>query len=93
MKARIAKKIYKHIWLWNRCLGVQQSINYQGSDPCCENYGDKQCRKCPFYNPRAGFLRYTEKQYIQAMRRVEGQACSSIVWQAMQCINIYEKGG
>ncbi len=88
MNVRIAKKIYKHIWLWERCIGVQQAINSQGFDPCCEDYGDKQCQQCPYYNPRAGFLRYTEKQYADAMRRFNGWVCDSVIWQAKENINI-----
>ena len=88
MKARIAKKIYKHIWLWQRCIGVQQSINYQGGDWCCGEHGDRKCRKCPFYNPRAGLLKYSRKQYTDAMRRFEGYACDAVIWQAKENINI-----
>ncbi len=88
MKARIAKKIYKHIWLHTRCQCRQQALHYHGADPCCEEYGDKECRKCPFFNPRAGFLRYSKKQYTEAMRRFEGYVGEAVIFFAMDCINI-----
>lgn len=68
MKARIAKKIYYHRWLADRCIGKQQTLNYIGADPCCEYYGDKDCQKCCFYDKEAERLNYTEQQLDKAER-------------------------
>lgn len=68
MRARLATKIYYHRWLADRCIGRQQALNYISGDPCCEYYGDEDCRKCCYYDREGERLNYTEQQLDKAER-------------------------
>lgn len=70
MNTRIALKIYKHRYLSHRCFHYQQVRQCHGYDDCCEEYGDKQCRKCVWYDKEGERLNYSDAQIEKAEKIV-----------------------
>lgn len=68
MNLRIARKIYKPEEKSNHCLSYQQALYYHGHDECCEEYGDKKCRKCGLFVKK--FLNYSDTQIDKTQKKV-----------------------